>query len=327
MSKGNLLNSLIKKDDEFYTQLKDVKNELQHYTHCFRNKVVYLPCDDPSFSNFWKYFVDNFNSLAIKELHATYKTLDGTNSKHYTYDGSIIQVVDLELDGDFRSNECTDILKSCDIVVTNPPFSIFNDFFKWVVAKNKNFLILGSLLKVSAGEVWNFIKDKKAFSGVNYGTMFFNTPIKEAKNTIKTISNSFWIQNLIKNKRCISSSTLFDERLFEKFVNCDAINVDRIKDIPIDYDKTMGVPLTIILYNLDEYDIIGIGTGNRCSYTNNKKMEILRKGNQTGKFTFNGKQSLYVNYDPSKHKNATFKDVETGELYYQPFARVLIRKR
>ena len=324
MPKGHLLNSIIKKDDEYYTQLKDIENELQHYLECFIDKVVFLPCDNPSFSNFWKYFVDNFKKLNLKELHATYIEMGGGCSYHWIYDGDKIKKFPLNGNGDFRSDECIEILKNCDIVVTNPPFSIFIEFFSWIIDQNKDFLILGSQTKVASGKVWEFVKDKKVFSGINYGTMCFTTPIKQE---LKSLSNIVWFQNLKKNERCITSRTLFDEIKYEKFVNYDAINVNRIKDIPCDYGGIMGVPLTIFLYNLDEYDIIGIGVGNRCQYTNNKKMEILKNGKPTGKFTFNAKQSLYVKYNSEKHKNATFKDLESKELYYQPFTRVLIRKR
>lgn len=131
------------KNDEFYTKLEDIENELAHYTNFFKDKVVYCNCDSPKHSNFWKYFYNNFNVLGLKGLVSTY--LDSEQSYKTTYDGETVKQEKLVGNGDFRSKECIEILKECDIVITNPPFSLIRPFFDLLIEYNKQFLFIGTI--------------------------------------------------------------------------------------------------------------------------------------------------------------------------------------
>lgn len=139
----NLRRAMVAKNDEFYTQLHEIENELKFYTQYFKDKIVYCNCDSPKYSNFWKYFYYNFHSLGLKKLVSTY--LDSEQSYKTTYEGKTISQEKLVGNGDFRSDECVEILKECDIVITNPPFSLIRPFFDLLVEYNKQFLFIGTI--------------------------------------------------------------------------------------------------------------------------------------------------------------------------------------
>lgn len=280
------------KNDEFYTQLSDIERELKHYKKHFKNKVVFCNCDDPRVSNFFHYFSFNFEKLGLKKLIATcYKNQDmdlfsQNNSEQaiyleYTGDKNGNNIPDikeiekkfLKGDGDFRSNESIELLKQADIVVTNPPFSLFREYVSQLIEYDKQFLIIGNINAISYKEIFKIIKENKAWLGVNMGRGIsgFIVPehyelygsearIDEDGNRIVATNNCLWLTNLDTTKRH-EDIILFKEYTPEEFPfydNYDAINVNKTKDIPMNYKGTMGVPITFLdKFNPDQFEIIG----------------------------------------------------------------------
>ena len=276
---SNLRKAAKNKNDEFYTQLSDIENELSHYKYHFRDKIIYCNCDDPYRSNFVKYFALNFKFLGLKQLIATcYKHPDIDDSQFekvadkpikWVYNGEQIEgqnypdlskaiVTNLEGDGDFRSKECLAVLKECDIVVTNPPFSLFRDFVDTINEHNKQFLIIGSKNAITYKEFFPLLRDNKAWLGYNVsnGTMYF----VQEDLTEKGVS-SFWYTTLEHDKRNeeIILFKKYNETDYPYFDNYNAINIDKIKDIPCNYKGWMGVPITFMnKYNPKQFEIFGI---------------------------------------------------------------------
>ncbi|RLD61168.1 MAG: modification methylase [Bacteroidetes bacterium] len=299
------------KKDEFYTQLTDIEKEVKHYKDQFKNKVVYCNADDPFESNFFKYFASNFNMLGLKKLIATsyagspivgkqlsFFDIEGVKNekkkepmmieinevKDFNNDGAI-NITDVEYllkhnknvatplegSGDFRSKECVEILKEADIVVTNPPFSLFREYVEQLEEYKKKFLIIGNTNAITYKEIFRLIKEDKirtGYTNFNVG-MFFVVPddwekyhhIDENGKKIARVSTSCWFTNLDVKKHqedIILYKTYIDnEDDYPKFDNYDAINVDKVKDIPMDYDGVMGVPITFVdKYNPAQFEII-----------------------------------------------------------------------
>ena len=262
------------KNDEFYTQLADIEKELRHYKEHFKNKVVFCNCDDPRISNFFHYFSYNFEKLGLKKLITTcYKNqsrdLFSENQSEkaiwleYTGDKNgdkvpnpeEIGVYELQGDGDFRSAESLELLKQADIVVTNPPFSIFREYIAQLIEYNKHFLILGNINAISYKEIFKQIKEDKMWLGYNT-VRFFNQP----NGTIFETARTFWFTNLDIKKRHeeIPLYKSYDENEYPKYDNYDAINVDKTKDIPIDFKGEMGVPITFLdKYSPEQFEIVG----------------------------------------------------------------------
>ena len=265
------------KNDDFYTQLPDIERELRHYKEHFKGKVVLCNCDDPRVSNFFHYFSYNFEHLGLKKLITTcYKNQsmdlfsrnDSEQAIWLEYDGDRdgsripdpeeIGIKHLEGDGDFRSKECIELLKQADIVVTNPPFSLFREYVAQLVKYDKKFLIIGSINAISYKEIFPLIKDNKMWLGVN--------PVKEFKQpdgVTKKFGNICWFTNLPHNKRNqkIVLYKKYTPEEYPKYDNYDAINVNKTKEIPMDYDGVMGVPITFLdKYNPEQFEILdGIG--------------------------------------------------------------------
>ncbi|MBP7822914.1 adenine-specific methyltransferase EcoRI family protein [Candidatus Gracilibacteria bacterium] len=277
------------KNDEFYTQLSDIEKELRHYKDHFRGKVIFCNCDDPEESHFWKYFSENFSFLGLKKLISThYETkkpsykleiVADTNS-----DGQINKLdtlrTPLEQNGDFRSPECIEILKESDIVVTNPPFSLFREYVAQLMEHKKKFLILGSINAVKYAKIFPLIKENKIWAGHGFNlSLVFRSPYENnlaantkfceqkgyfGKNYIKTPAIN-WFTNLDYKKRHedLILYKLYSETEYQKYDNYDAINVDKVKDIPLDYSGYIGVPITFLgSYNPEQFEIIGLGQGN-----------------------------------------------------------------
>lgn len=256
-----------RKADEFYTMLKDIEKELINYS--FDGKVVYCPCDNPNLSNFTKYFRDNFEKLGIKRLIST------------CYPQGIMEVVDnkgtrtfqLKGDGDFRSEECIRILKNCDVVVTNPPFSLFREFMRIIFENKKMFILIGNKNAITYKDVFPYIKDNKMWLGYTSPSNFIQLESDEIRNMTGLTR---WFTNLGIPKRtekfdsCIEFEYGNTKGWYQKFDNYDAINVNETKQIPMDYDGVMGVPITFLdKYNPDLFDIIGIF--NRYSFSDYEK--------------------------------------------------------
>ena len=334
MANKNLNKAKGTKNDEFYTQYSDIQKEIEAYLEydpdVFRGKVVYCNCDDPFESNFFRYFVLNFNKLGLKQLITTsYKPSPVANTQlqlfgddktlpkmkgrpKITANKFIINEVrdidedgefnlkdvakqlkanknnewtPLEGDGDFRSEESIKLLKQSDIVVTNPPFSLFREYIKQLVDHDKKFLIIGNLNAITYKEVFPLLKENKVWLGNNYkvnaGAMFFEIPekianleqIREVKTNesgkkvyITRVQGVRWFTNLDHWRRhqplplmtkaeVIKFAT---KKPFEKYDNYDAIEVSLVKNIPSDYDGVMGVPMSIFdKYSPEQFEILG----------------------------------------------------------------------
>lgn len=240
------------KNDEFCTKLEDIENELVHYTDFFKDKVVYCNCDSPNHSNFWKYFHDNFRSLGLKKLISTY--LDNTQSFKTEYDGESMIKTPLIGNGDFRSEECVKILKECDMVITNPPFSLIRSFFDLLVENNKQFLFIGTINVVKYLNVFKELKENKVWTGKTHPTNY----VKQDSSTCK-MGNTIWITNIGENAKELVLTKKYEDGSYIKYHNFDAINIDKVADIPYDYYGIMGVPITFIeKYNPNQFKIIGI---------------------------------------------------------------------
>lgn len=317
MATKTLYNAKKIKADEFYTQLPDIEAEMRHYKEQFWDKVVFCNCDDPYESNFFKYFAMNFNFLGLKKLIATCFTgspITNTQLSLFDYESveekttksphkiEIAEVTDenadgavdltdveyllrnrknaltrLDGDGDFRSAECIELLKEADIVVTNPPFSLFREYVAQLMEYNKKLLILGSQNAITYKETFRYIKENRLWLGYNNGGIkWFQVPMDyeiqtesriKIENNIKYFSmgSIFWYTNLETTKRH-EDLTLYKKYTPEKYshyYNYDAINVDKVSDIPYDYDGAIGVPITFIdKYNPEQFEIIGLGISN-----------------------------------------------------------------
>ena len=294
----NLCNAKKAKNDEFYTRYEDIEAEVMKYRKQFRDKVVYLPCDDPAEkkSEFWSFFVANFESFGLKKLIAThyeengqaYKIwIDRDNDLNYDGwidDGDAVQE-DLAGNGDFRSPECIEILKECDIVCTNPPFSLFREFVNVIMTHGKQCLIIGSQNAFTYKEIFPLIKDNKLWTGYNMVKKFI-----QPDGSIKTFGNICWFTNLTTNKRndemvLTKNYNLID---YPKYENYEAIEVNRLVNIPKDYDGVMGVPITFIdKYNPEQFEILG----HTSSSDKSPEVEALRTDpNHRNRGLINGKE-------------------------------------
>lgn len=286
------------KKDEFYTQLPDIENELKHYKKHFKDKIVFCNCDDPRISNFFHYFSYNFEQLGLKKLITTcYKNQqpdlfsknDSEKAIYLEYTGikkggrvpkpEEIGIKRLDGDGDFRSEECIKLLKQSDIVVTNPPFSLFREYVAQLIEYDKKFIILGHQNAITYKEIFKLIKDNKIWLGHdNGGTKWFAVQdhydiTTESRKKIENGKKYFsmgsvvWFTNLDILKRhedlILYKSYEGNETEFPKFDNYNAINVDKTKDIPMDYDGIIGVPITFLdKFNPEQFKIIGLIAGN-----------------------------------------------------------------
>ena len=252
------------KNDEFYTMYEDIAKEVEYYKTSLKGKVVYCNCDDYRSSNFFKYFYSNYNYLGLKKLICTnycnkqISVFDKSREyKSYKicYDGNLLTIDTLFGNGDFRSYECIKILEECDIVVTNPPFSLFRCYIDLIIKYNKFFLVVGSSLAPSYLNIFNFIKCGKLFIGVNQ-VIKFNTPDKNIKNV-----HCLWYTNMYHgiSQPFLILTKKYDPLNYSWYDNYDAINVDSIRDIPYDYRGAMGVPVNIFQwYNIDNFELIKI---------------------------------------------------------------------
>ena len=262
---SNLRSANANKNDEFYTMLTDIEKEMRYYKDFFKGKVVYCNCDDARESNFFKYFSLNFEFLGLKKLIATgYKAdgkgvvlvYEGDKNGNRRVDNEEIVVNELNGDGDFRSEECIEYLKECDVVVTNPPFSLFRQYVKQLMDYNKKFIIIGNNNALTYKDIFQLIKDNKIWLGINSNkTMEFSMPMSyekwdriEGNRKYGKVPAISWFTN-IENKKRTQPIDLYKRYSFEeypKFDNFDAINVDKVADIPMDYDGIMGVPITFL---------------------------------------------------------------------------------
>ena len=316
------------KQDEFYTQLPDIENELRHYKKHFKGKAIFCNCDDPYESNFFKYFAMNFNALGLKKLIATcYAGSPMAGRQLSLFDDEsdvpaktsvphkivISEVTDLNGDGatnladveyllqndknvltrlegtgDFRSNECVELLKEADIVVTNPPFSLFREYVAQLMTYEKKFLIIGNQNAITYKEIFPYIKSNKIWLGFKSGHTLFEVPdtytipdyydkndrgklrsngyvVDDKGKLWRNLGNICWFTNLDHSKRHedIDLYKQYTPEEYPKYDNYDAINVDKVADIPMDYDGVMGVPISFLdKYNPEQFEIVEFRKGN-----------------------------------------------------------------
>ena len=372
---NSLLNAKKAKNDEFYTQLPDIENELKHYKEHFKNKVVFCNCDDPFESNFFKYFAMNFNALGLKKLIATsYASSPIVGSELNNYIDSdtelLIQnkkaykVIMSELkdtngdgredlfdvqelikhrirylkgDGDFRSDESIELLKQADIVVTNPPFSLFREYVSLLMAHKKKFVIIGSQNAIAYKEIFPLIKNNQLWLGWKAGDMAFKVPhyypprdtrYWEDKKGQKwrSLGNICWFTNLdiAKHHEKLELYKKYNSEDYPKYFNYDGIDVDKVDSIPEDYDGVMGVPITFLdKFNPDQFEIIGMGsdvpkTLEHVAYKKENKIVYEKDG------------EIYwqTEYSVQERKLGNSLRIEKKGLPDKaPFNRILIRRR
>ena len=363
MASESFDNAKKSKADEFYTQLADIEKEMNHYKDFFKGKTVLCNCDDPRISNFFKYIALKFNELGLKKIittcyknqevdlfsqndceKAVYIEYTGNPNDPTSTDFSTIEVKELKGDGDFRSQECIELLKQADVVITNPPFSLFREYIAQLIKYEKKFIILGNVNALSYKETFALIKENKLWLGysIHSGDREFGVPDSYPLNAAgcRTDENGKkyirvkgvrWFTNIDYNERHeeLVLYKNYSPEEYPKYENYDAINVDVSTDIPMDYDGVIGVPITFLdKYSPDQFEIVGLGIVGSCEFTNERRMEILDKnGLPTGKYTVNAKGTLYRKHLESDKKPAAFKDCETGELYQSIYARILIKRK
>ena len=278
------------KNDEFYTQLGDIERELKHYKQHFKGKTVLCNCDDPRVSNFFKYFALNFELLGLKRLIATcykskeinifsqnnseqavYIVYEGDKNNNHIVDNEEIEVKPLKGDGDFRSKECVELLKQADIVVTNPPFSLFREYITQLIEYDKSFIVIGNYNAITYKEIFPLIKNNKLWLGNGFsgGNAYFNiiptrrtfaNGVYDESTQLVKFRNCCWYTNLDIKKRHeeLILYKCYSPEEYPKYDNYDAINVNKVKEIPVDYDGVMGVPITFMdKYNPKQFEIIG----------------------------------------------------------------------
>ena len=344
-NKNKLLRKASKaKRDEFYTQLSDIEKELRHYKRHFKGKVVLCNCDDPRVSNFFHYFSYNFEKLGLKRLITTcYKNqnadlfskndsekaifleYDGDKNNNNVPDPEEIGIKHLNGDGDFRSEECMKLLKQADIVVTNPPFSLFREYVAQLAEYDKKFIIIGHQNSIGYKAIFKLIKANKVWLGNGFNrncAHFINPHYKDSasdadhKEGMIRVSGIQWFTNLDISKRheeMILYKTHNPEE-YPKYENYDAINIDKTKDIPADYSGDMGVPITFLnKYNPEQFEIIGLG--------------ISSSGIETGVRPYTEEHKRY-------RKEIQKRGAVDGDLYMMkngvvtvPYSRIIIRNK
>ena len=383
MAHSNLVNAKKAKNDEFYTQYIDIEKEISAYLeydpNVFKGKTVLLPCDDPEWSNFTKYFAQNFERLGIKKLISTSyainsklykgsyqitifeknapqfdKSKASNNGKIFTLthdksgDGKI-DVDDLEWDylegdGDFRSDEVEKLRDEADIIITNPPFSLFRDFLAWIVEAEKQFIIIGNMNAIKYKEVFPIIRDKKMWlgAGKNDGRNVWYQLPDEFENFHKEengkkyafVAGTIWFTNVDHGKRhrplplmteadVIKFST---KEPFVKYDNFDAIDVSRVKNIPSDYNGVMGVPISFLSkHSPEQFEIIGLSMKDGFGLESHKFYDNYKEIRQDGSYT--GSSGKKTNGNPmiaGKPKKGNYYIDEKGNCAYSLYDRLFI---
>lgn len=323
MSNITLKKAAKAKNDEFYTQYKDVEAEVKHYN--LKDMVVYCNCDNPQHSNFYKYFKDNFHTLQIKHLYATGYNKDG-NGYYGEYDGENETIKSLNSNGDFQSEESIEILQKSDIVITNPPFSLFRPYIKQLMDHKKPFLVIGNKNAITYKDIFPLIKDNKIWLGNSLPKIF----IDENGNKIsKCMCLCNWFTNIPHNsrKKPLILTKTYNAEDYPKYDNYDAIEVNKTKNIPIDYDGVMGVPISFLdKYCPTQFEIIGAGEGEFL--TLNKHYVNPIQINKDGK-TFNGSKvnDCLIIKTNEKPIDKTYYEAENEKYLIAPYYRLLIKKR
>lgn len=397
MGTKNLAKAKKAKNDEFYTQYIDIEKEANAYLDynpdVFKGKTILLPCDDPEWSNFTKYFAQNFERFGLKKLISTsfaqeskniqsnyQPTIFETNAPQFDLDktetkGKIftlthdktgdgkIDVNDLEWQylegtGDFRSNEVKKLRDESDIIITNPPFSLFREFFKWIMDSNKQFLVIGNMNTVKYKEVFPYIQENKVWLGNNYkvngGAMFYEIPedvanldqIKEIqtsesgdKKYITRVPNVRWFTNLPHGRlhqpmqlMSMEDNLRYNKKIlaknpYRKYDNYDAIEVPYVDAIPSSYDGVMGVPISFLdKHCKEQFEIVGLSMKYGFGLRSNKIYDSYKEKRQDG--TFTGSSGRKTNGNPmfdGKHPKNNYYIDSDGNCAYSLFDRIFIK--
>ena len=262
--------------DEFYTQYEDIEKEIQNYN--LEGKKIYLNCDDYRHSNFVKYFKDNFNTLKITYLTASNYDI-GECAYKYEYDGVEERITALKGNGDFRSEECVELLKEADVIITNPPFSLFREYVALLMKYDKKFIVIGNMNAITYKEIFPYIKNNELWLGCStFNTgVYFEVPdnyeyadtykfIREINGKkVMRVSSICWFTNIEHNKRNkpIDLYKKYSADEYHTYDNYDAINCNKVADIPIGYYGVIGVPITFIdKYCPEQFEIVSFRVGN-----------------------------------------------------------------
>jgi len=347
----NLQDAKKKKFDEFYTQRVDIENEVSHYSEHFRDKIVYLNCDDPVTSEFWKYFVRNFKPFGLKKLMATHYEPDDKNfayklelTEDTNGDGRIDindepVITQIPCNGDFRSAYCIDLLKESDIVVTNPPFSLITDYIQQLMEFGKKFLIIAPFTAISREEIFGLFQENKIWIGYGFanGNAFFRIPSDATSNYAKGVydastglvkfRNCTWLTNMDipkRHKKMDLRGNYFSSEKYSKYYNFDGIDVPKVAEIPCDYFGCMGVPITFMnQYNPEQFEIIGRG--------NSVPKTVIHK-TAGDKINFIDAKTNNIIYSvpytvPERKAGNSLRIEENGKAGSIPYSRIIIKKR
>ena len=341
------------KNDEFYTQWNDIENEMQAYLEydpdVFRDKTILLPCDDPDWSNFTKYFAERFEQLGLKKLISTSYAADGGNGKVFVLEGeNEPQWGHLAGDGDFRSEEVTALRDEADMVITNPPFSLFREFVAWLIEGNVDFAVIGNVNAVTYKEVFPLIKENRLWLGAtpdNGRIKWFripnDAPVKSSVQRTdpdgarwQDVGNSVWFTNIEHGRRheplvlrtmednLLYGSKRVRETAYVKYDNYDAIEVPETKGVPSDYAGVMGVPVTFLdKYSPEQFEIVGFVGDEHLATKQYGKKEKVVDGQRMKSAT--GALGCTIRY--KEFGAGTFFDV--GYPVKQCYMRIFIRHR
>lgn len=348
------------KQDEFYTQLSDIEKELKHYKSHFKGKVVYCNCDDPRVSNFFHYFSYNFEKLGLKKLITTcYKNNNRDLFSDNTADAAIMLEYDGDLDGnnvpdvneigitklkgngDFRSEESIEILKKADIVVTNPPFSLFREYVNQLMKYKKQFLIVGNQNAVTTKEVFPYIMNNEIWFGpsIKSGDREFGVPdsypltaagtrVDENGKKFVRVKGVRWFTNMDFRERHedLILYKKYTPNEYPKYDNYNAIEVSKTKDIPEDYKDVMGVPITFLdKYNPSQFEIVGIAKTwfGAATKTYGKQIQVDKTGNEKEVSKLNDQPAIKLQEPP---KSKTYYKVN-GSYFEATYVRLLVRRK
>lgn len=346
--KKNLCRAKKAKNDEFYTQLTDIEKELRHYREHFEGKTVFCNCDDPDWSNFWKYFSLNFDRLGLKKLVSTHYEQAKPSYKmemvREADGGTRVTQIPLKQNGDFRSDECIAILGECDIVVTNPPFSLFREYISTLVNSGKKFLIIGNNNAITYKEVFKHIKDGNLWLGhvANKTMEFMLSDEYEKYNRIDAVTGKkygkvpavSWFTNLPHKKRnehiILYKKHLGNESEYPKYDNYDAIEVSKVAEIPMDYDGVMGVPITFLdKHNPEQFEIVGMATGrDEFEARPTKRYQNPKQINGDGPVTNGSKANTGATLlCLSKPRGVCYSADNASGYFSVCYARILIKNR
>ncbi len=358
----DLHNAKKSKQDDFYTQLTDIEKELKYHKESLKNKTIICNCDDPRVSNFFHYFSFNFESLQLKKLisvcyknqskdlftredkdKAIYLIYEGDKNNDNIPNEDEIDVLNLNGDGDFRSQESIELLKQADIVITNPPFSLFREFIAQIMHYEKKFLIIGSVNAINYKEVFKLIMDNKVWLGasIHSGDREFGVPkdlvtrskslrIDEEGNKFISVPGIRWFTNLeyAQKYEDLILYKKYNPEEYPKYDNYDAINVNVTKEIPMDYSGIMGVPITFLSkYNPDQFEILGlsqkVGYGLESTKFYDEYEETRQDGTKTGS---SGKKTNGNPVMKGKPKKGNYY-VKGEDIVHSLYGRIFIRNK